>query len=147
MGLTCSCIKEQTLDEEQVIIDKNGNRLKTKQDSSVVLFSSRSTNNSVSGPSVIMIQSILRGFLDRRALAIKVKTIHHKRVVSDSNSRSIQEIQAVLPDFSTPLTRAAAKKVGTFRYDKSLNDGIKVTKKTPVQLENGAIYIGEWNDK
>ena len=49
-----------------------------------------------------------------------------------------------IPDYSNQQTREAAEKFGPFIYDADLNDGVDVFRKSAVELDNGAVYIGEW---
>ncbi|CAG9313818.1 unnamed protein product [Blepharisma stoltei] len=148
MGTGCnSCLKDADFYEERYIIDKNTNKRLKKQDSSLILFSPHQTYTNYSSASVIFIQSLIRGYIERKSLSVKLKEPLHTRCESDTNSRSIMEIWGSFPDYSNAATIATAKAMGRFKYQKNIIDNVKVFKKGPVQIEGGAIYIGEWNEK
>ena len=53
-----------------------------------------------------------------------------------------------LPDYSNERTRAAEAKLQPFIYDPELANSPTfkdVISRGPYQLDNGAVYIGEWN--
>ena len=49
-----------------------------------------------------------------------------------------------MPDYSNENTRAAIHKFGKFIYEKISTDNVQVFKKGHEEMENGAVYIGEW---
>lgn len=55
---------------------------------------------------------------------------------------NLKEIEGKLPDYSTPATRAAANRKRTFIYCNDCDDQTPKTNKKPVELDNGAIFIG-----
>ncbi|CAG9318571.1 unnamed protein product [Blepharisma stoltei] len=60
---------------------------------------------------------------------------------------SIKEIpESQIPDYSTAATRLAFSRLGPFAAKELFKDSEPRTKHGPVEMENGAIYIGEWNN-
>ncbi|CAG9312094.1 unnamed protein product [Blepharisma stoltei] len=51
-----------------------------------------------------------------------------------------------IPDYSNNETRAAQNKLGSFKPPPPPIDSTSKTKYGPVEIENGAIYTGEWNN-
>ena len=54
----------------------------------------------------------------------------------DRHTRETRELKGPLPDYCNPMTQASAAKFGNFIYDKAFDDGIKLTDKGPVELDN-----------
>ncbi len=55
-----------------------------------------------------------------------------------------------LPDYSNEKTRAAEAKLTPFIYDTEMSKSPSfqdVISRGPYQLDNGAVYIGEWNQE
>ena len=52
-----------------------------------------------------------------------------------------------LPDYSTDLTRQATAAVGPFTPTRDSSDHTETIQLDAVQLEDGSVYIGEWNFK
>eukprot|EP01022_Parablepharisma_sp_SALTPOND_P012973 TRINITY_DN1691_c0_g1_i1.p2 TRINITY_DN1691_c0_g1~~TRINITY_DN1691_c0_g1_i1.p2 ORF type:complete len:424 (+),score=44.61 TRINITY_DN1691_c0_g1_i1:5377-6648(+) len=51
-----------------------------------------------------------------------------------------------LPDYSNPETRAAEQRLGSFKFDPQLeSDTGDLEEKPPIELDNGAIYMGQWD--
>jgi len=59
------------------------------------------------------------------------------------SGNEIGELEAI-PDFSNPITLTAAKKLPPFSFD-SNEDSSNLFKRAPIELENGAVYSGYWN--
>lgn len=54
----------------------------------------------------------------------------------------------MIPDYSNDKTRVTIAKLGEFVYDSEISNKPSyrdVKKRPPFELDNGAIYIGEWN--
>ena len=56
---------------------------------------------------------------------------------------------ARLPDYSNPATKATEDKLGAFNYDRdappaSEQVGLELIQRQPYELDNGAIYQGQW---
>ena len=51
-----------------------------------------------------------------------------------------------VPDYSDSVTKATFLQCGAFVYDNISSSQVLVHRRGPVELENGAIYIGEWNE-
>ena len=58
-------------------------------------------------------------------------------------SPEVRELDSV-PDFSNPLTEATQKKLSEFVFDDQ-EDISSLIKRPPVELENGAVYVGYFN--
>lgn len=138
MGSACSCFKNGALDSEQLTITKHDKKVTLSQDSTALSFPSYKV---YSKPSIIKLQSFIRGFIERKKLASQIRS--HKRTESDFNSRSIMDLVGSSPNYSNPNTISTAKMLGRFRFQKHLQDDVKVIKRGPVQIEGGAVYIGE----
>lgn len=54
---------------------------------------------------------------------------------------------AKLPDYSNPATKATEDRLGSFNYEKEAapsNEGLELIQRQPYELDNGAIYQGQW---
>lgn len=50
-----------------------------------------------------------------------------------------------MPDYSNPATKATEAKLGKFEYDQPMSpSGKNLIERGPYELDNGAIYVGEW---
>ncbi len=50
-----------------------------------------------------------------------------------------------MPDYSNPATKATEAKLGKFDYDQPSSPSSKnLIERGPYELDNGAIYVGEW---
>ena len=53
---------------------------------------------------------------------------------------------SVVPDFSNPETKATELKLGPFKYTGDApNTDVGLMERGPYELDNGAIYLGQWN--
>jgi len=48
-------------------------------------------------------------------------------------------------EYNKRLTEDIAKKLGPFRYDPLVADSVRREKRHETTLENGAVYVGDWN--
>ena len=62
-------------------------------------------------------------------------------VPGDFGSPEVRELDSV-PDFTNPLSEATAKKLPQFVFEQEEKDDIELVKRPPVELENGAVYVG-----
>jgi hypothetical protein len=112
---------------------------------------------------IVKLQSVVRGYFDRKRVLAKyisarkaeIQNLEQKVIEKQSaqanfptpDSKNIREIQGEIPDYSNVATREAEKKFGQFKYDAGFSDEFQRIRRGAVELENGAIYIGEWNER
>lgn len=112
---------------------------------------------------IIKLQSVFRGYFDRKRVLAKyissrkaeINNLEQKVIEKQtaqanlpaSESKNIREIQGQIPDYSNVATREAEKKFGQFKYDADFSDEFQRIRRGAVELENGAIYIGEWSER
>ncbi|CAG9315185.1 unnamed protein product [Blepharisma stoltei] len=152
MGGKCSCFKDQPTEDNQLTIYKEVHTSQSKQEQGFSHDFSTSIINQlpIDTPSLIKLQAILRGYIDRMLLKdarIASPSFQMMSSFSPHPRTSLHEIEGEIPSYANASTIAACRKLGPFIYDYSLNDGVAVFTKGPVQLENGAVYIGDWNEK
>mmetsp|Transcript_11280 Transcript_11280/g.11318 ORF Transcript_11280/g.11318 Transcript_11280/m.11318 type:complete len:94 (+) Transcript_11280:1-282(+) len=93
MGTGCNtCLKDTDIDEERFIIDKRSHKKNKNLDSSFILFSPHPFYPEYNSSSIVNLQSIIRGYIERKSLSIKINAASHSRMESDTTSRSIIEI-------------------------------------------------------
>lgn len=51
-----------------------------------------------------------------------------------------------MPDYSNPVTRATEQRLGPFVWDDVENFEKPLRDKGPFELNNGAVYQGQWHD-
>ncbi|CAG9319523.1 unnamed protein product [Blepharisma stoltei] len=175
MGLNCSCLRNSTTDEKQLRLDgervlqMESVKLKPLQQDLKT-----NSNAILTLEDIVKLQCVLRGYLDRRTIR-KVYNFKNSQqsndnrstdLLKDSNSFSspnlakhsinnssepiirltIKEIaESQVPDYSTNATRLILSRLGPFKITEEFPDNEPRTKRGPVELENQAIYIGEWN--
>jgi hypothetical protein len=83
------------------------------------------------------LQAVLRGYLERRSMRDEYRT----RVTEIEVVKEIRK-----PEARNASIEAVERYYGDFRYDSPVKEQCKVVVKGPTQVENGAIYTGEWND-
>ena len=76
------------------------------------------------------------------------KTISLLDIFPEEIIRSeLKEIpENLVPDYSTTATRAVQERLGKFPMQESFFDNLVRLKRGPAEMENGAIYTGEWNN-
>ena len=97
----------------------------------------------------LRLQAVLRGYLERRRtkdILVERKPATMAENAYQTNGAVRELDQTEVPDYSNPATKTASMKYGSFNYNDIPSDGVKVFKRGPVELDNGAIYIGEWNE-
>ncbi|CAG9320529.1 unnamed protein product [Blepharisma stoltei] len=123
---------------------------------------------------LIKLQSVLRGYCDRKKTKEVYTTLKADQVeMQRGNQKAASESQSPffrgfmqndmqnipitrteislipdgnIPDYSNNETRAVQSKLGNFSPSPPPNDQTAKTKHGPAQIENGAIYTGEWNN-
>lgn len=152
MGQKCACFRDQTSEEGQLNILKE---LKSTTDKN--LFASADNHSQftehqslvIDSTTVIKLQSVLRGFMDRALMKenrFMSSSFHQASGFNPHPRSSLNKIQGDVPSYANASTIAASRKLGAFTYETDKNDGILISKKDPILLENGAVYIGEWNE-
>ena len=155
MGKNCSCLKGAE-EEKQVSLSKPlpldfiGN-LSNRDE-----HRSEFRNIDMDTGDLIKIQSCMRGFLDRRQVQVmkapnQVRGLYHElQDNNESPEQPRQEIKEIhpskVPDYSTYATKNVEHLLGNFVYSETFNDSCTTILLGPVEMENGAIYAGEWND-
>jgi hypothetical protein len=59
--------------------------------------------------------------------------------------QKLKKLAIDCPYYSKQATKIAERKCGPFKYDADFSDKCERIFKGPIELENGAFYIGEWN--
>lgn len=156
MGKNCSCLKGPE-EEKQANLSQQP-EFNRNQGLNIEL-SSNLKQQAFDSWSLIKLQCTLRGFIDRR----KIKSLYTaefsrfsipNKAFLENPSVSSEPIQRTeikeidlnkVPDYSTHATRNVENILGSFIYLDSFNDASTTEKLGPVEMENGAIFIGEWN--
>ena len=158
MGNNCACLKNPE-EEKQVSLaqplefEKNFGRVFLNEEEKSELY-----RHDIDAQMLISLQSTLRGFIDRK----KVKSLYNKLTNNNSiNNKGLQEDcisrpseyvhrteikelpSCKVPDYSTHATRNVENMLGPFIYSDSFNDECTTHKLGAVEIENGAIYVGE----
>jgi hypothetical protein len=95
----------------------------------------------------VHIQAFYRGFITRKKLATQYPGYRgYGRAAMDGEAKMVRRPLTSVPDYSNPETRATEKKLGAFVYDAQPVDADgELEDRGPFELDNGAIYIGQWN--
>jgi hypothetical protein len=152
MGKNCSCLRGNLAEDHQLQLDNpfpiTEDQSPTKRPTGIIDLSS-----------LILLQSTLRGYLDRK----KCKAVHladaSKQLIFDASglaeSSQVRELirselkeipEHLVPDYSTSATIAAISRLGRFVLPEVMHDNSVRLRRGPVEMENGAIYTGEWNN-
>jgi hypothetical protein len=98
----------------------------------------------------LTIQKCYRGYAVRKKRGSKTRATPGPSIQSTPEVRlsSARFPVPVLPDFSNPEARATEQRLGPFQ-DPGRPSGLPtgLVRKGPYQVENGAIYIGEWDSQ
>ena len=158
MGKNCSCLKGVEEENQANFIqpfefDKNQRRILEEEKSELFRLD-------IDQDSLIKLQNAIRGRIDRK----KVKAIYISNLnqipINDRKSEELYsnpgetihrlEVKEIhpskVPDYSTHATRNVENMLGPFVYADTFNDECNTHKLGAVEMENGAIYIGEWSD-
>ena len=166
MGTNCSCLRGGITEEKQVKLDRFG--LEMEKDSNYIkeISLKQSSPNDTDLERILKLQSILRGFIARKE---SKKAFHFTQELSAFRQHPVQESnlhftkeeshdeeivrtelkeipESRVPDYSTSATRAVQARLGKFVFQDSLHDNSVRLKRGPVEMENGAIFTGEWNN-
>ena len=97
---------------------------------------------------IIKIQSRIRGFLTKKIYHGKLtNNIRAGNNIISNQNRLLKEVQNP-PNYLTKEVQDTLTKLGPFKYDPSPPnfDFGKLIKKGPCEIDNQAIYEGEWNE-
>ena len=149
MGTTCSCFKEN-INEELIIINKENKFIQSKEMPEVFIDINPlvDLNSQVFLKNIIKLQSILRGYSDRSKIRPLLSSHASKRLISEESLLSrdfLFEIDSNFPLYTNPTVSKVLQKCENFDLTRPSN--CEVTLKPPVKLENGALYVGEWNKR
>ena len=144
---SCVCLnakdESKNLQLEQVAV-KVEERAVPKNDTSVLADPEK---EQLKVAKAVRIQSFYRGYMTRKKLAAQYPNYRgFGRTGANGETRVVRRPLTSVPDYSNPETRATEKKLGAFVYDvaQSESDG-KLEERGPFELDNGAIYIGQWS--
>ena len=144
MGQTCTCIKSCTNEIHQVITE-NDSEYHLEHKKNECLENYTSSGMIANTEDIIMLQSLLRGYSDRKS----ARKIYQARYFSNDHNLSLSfhekeltEAQELISKYSNAVVIMAEEKIGAFFYKKEINDGVLTTLKPHVLLENKAVYIG-----
>ena len=148
MGQSCSCFREAAKEEQPYTLDiqRSG-----ENQGRPVQHTRGYLPPALDLTAVIRIQATIRGYMSRKALkgvpVIQARSAP-KAAENDyaAEIAEIREIQGDIPDYSNPATTVAAQKHGNYSFTDDLDDGVKVVSRGAVELDNGAIYSGQWNE-
>eukprot|EP01022_Parablepharisma_sp_SALTPOND_P012873 TRINITY_DN1674_c0_g1_i1.p3 TRINITY_DN1674_c0_g1~~TRINITY_DN1674_c0_g1_i1.p3 ORF type:complete len:401 (+),score=43.48 TRINITY_DN1674_c0_g1_i1:4847-6049(+) len=104
------------------------------------------------GSKAVKIQACYRGYLARKMMAPELQKLRQNLAYGGDQSAFMLSQKpncrqiAVVPDYSNPETRATEQRLGPFKFDKPItNTDKELEDRGPFELDNGAIYIGQWN--
>lgn len=157
----CSCFHGSANDDRQLNTDNfivESGKNKRRRNENAELFNSdevRDDLNLVSYQTekIVDLQAILRGYIQRKKIKpVLTKNFMKPKTFSPSNSIEKEVFRSELkelsghnvPDYSTQATRIIETKLGQFIYGELAHDE-KLIKRGPVEMENGAIFTGEWS--
>ena len=169
MGTNCSCLRGGISEDKQVRLDRVSDKEPIKEYSNKPFKSQDDLQN------LVQLQCLIRGFIDRRSMH-KLQTIELRvpsartKLQHENPSTSYEGVEEIVrtelkeiplslvPDYTTSITKSVELRLGPFRikdhkdsYDSGNLHSQPADKKArmtrgPVEMENGAIYIGEWNN-
>ena len=142
MGTTCTCLKEYTTEENQLSIEKEeiSKQGRTSTNQELPNFPNMKLHD------LVRLQSALRGFIQRRRTREVLIKVHSQKPPTSKPAGFKAEVLDEFTKYSNPATLAAERRCGPFAYSVIDDDAVKVLAKAPVTLENGAVYVGEWNE-
>lgn len=166
MGQNCSCLSNVSTDDKQLRLD---GPVQMENNPKINLSGNLKLNEfKITLEDIIKLQSLLRGYLDRKTVkkiySTKPKEETHKlqetieigthnllkRSINNSNDPVIRihlkDIpQSQVPDYLTDATKETLHKLGPLKIDKDTSDGVDLVNRGPVEIENGSVYTGSWN--
>ena len=109
---------------------------------------------------IVKLQANTRGYLERKKQREERGDVEDKnkpKVSSRTSQRNkeggpgtaVAKPVAKLPDYSNPATKATEEKLGPFNYERDAPPaselaGLELIMRQPYELDNGAIYQGQW---
>ncbi len=108
----------------------------------------------------VKLQACFRGYLVRKSMAPELQKARQNLAAGGASAGKLDGGNAqnvipqkpncrqisIVPDYSNPETRATEQRLGPFKFDKApTNTDRELEERGPFELDNGAIYIGQWN--
>ena len=163
MGTNCSCLRGGITDEKQVKLDRLGLEIEKDIGEMREISTKHPSSFENDTEKIIQLQSVLRGYSDRKKHRLVLSSLNnspsYKNLQESVSPRTkdegkeeiirseLKEIpENLVPDYSTTATRAVQERLGKFPMQESFFDNLVRLKRGPVEMENGAIYTGEWNN-
>lgn len=139
MGNICICENKASPDYQVLTNHKTINLNEEKSD----IFFNKTSATLWQYSDVVVIQCVLRGFMDRKFVNEIVQNTSVNLLESEPSTHKNKQTTAltVIPDYANPLSLAAEEKIGKFEYS-AIQDTETLITKGPVLLENKTIYIG-----
>lgn len=155
MGNAC-CNKA---DPDNANLEPNGNK-PTKNVDGEPINPEILKNAAQNEDKIVKIQASIRGHQARNKLnndKPESSDVNKPKVSSRTSQRNkdggpgtaVAKPVAKLPDYSNPATKATEEKLGPFNYERDAPPaselaGLELIKRQPYELDNGAIYEGQW---
>ncbi|CAG9330971.1 unnamed protein product [Blepharisma stoltei] len=174
MGAKCSCYKQESFKESQITIEKPIGGVK---DTSYDYIHPSTPETKPQSPikmnlsDLIKLQNIARGYIARRQIkSVKGSQItqvqfpsqsEHSKEPSPDNLSKFQDIPYKPPirtelkpapesktrEYYNKFVETAERNLGTYTTGEIFDDPTPRIERGPIEIENKAIYTGEWNDK
>ncbi|OMJ88237.1 hypothetical protein SteCoe_9900 [Stentor coeruleus] len=172
MGNNCSCLSGGANEDKQISTDKNVIEIEKNMGKSLESTYKNNTDPRdcsvdirVELTDIIILQSVLRGYIERKKAKDIIKSYNFNQKPSTNisekprqspNRRSsasevpirkeVHELSAsLIPDYSNTATKLMKTKLGPFIFRETTAKNL-ITR-GPVRMENEAIYTGEWNNQ
>ncbi|OMJ75614.1 hypothetical protein SteCoe_25204 [Stentor coeruleus] len=159
MGSNCSCLRGGITEEKQLKFEQPWQGL-SKEIKSMQSQPQPSTDTNLHP--IVTLQSILRGYIFRKQhnllyksepskpsilLSKPIELSTNNQIPTDIIRTEVIEIpESLVPDYNTTSTKTIEYHLGPYTCPDTFNDNIYRIRRGPVIIENGAIYIGEWNN-
>lgn len=174
MGNKCtSCYRSEAIKENQLTMEKPPNQDLIKTSDNDFTYTTESKAQSpinMNLSDLIKLQNITRGYIDRRQVkdirgrAVTQVNLQGKQnptqeMIFKDQSKEIlgstrllvrTELKSVpeskLQNYSNKIVDSVENNLGPYRPPKAFKEVISLIKRGPIEIENGAVYIGEWNE-
>jgi hypothetical protein len=151
-GALCNCLNKREDPKDLVLADNDGEAVEKARHPRAEYQPSPDDADHFkqSEGYAVKIQSHYRGHVTRKAMKDKPPLEPSGPVNGLSENQGSgrrpagREIQQV-PDYSNPDTRATEQRLGAFVYDRPTDAERDLEQRPPYELENGAIYMGQWS--
>ena len=71
-----------------------------------------------------------------RQIKLKILKLQTRYSIDLTRRSEVIEIEEQIPDYSNQFIRSALDRLGSFKFETELNDGVKVIYRKPVRMEN-----------